>query len=59
MSFPVTNALTSDLLEVAQVAVGPGVEFGSDDNIRLSVATSDENIGKGVERIKAALEKLG
>lgn len=53
-----SSALTSYLLEVAQVAVVPGVEFGSDDNIRLSFATSDENIGKGVERIKAALEKL-
>ncbi|HSV95304.1 MAG TPA: pyridoxal phosphate-dependent aminotransferase [Spirochaetota bacterium] len=53
-----SSALTSYLLEVAQVAVVPGVEFGNDDNIRLSFATSDENIRKGVERIKAALEKL-
>jgi aspartate aminotransferase len=54
----ISSALTSYLLEVAQVAVVPGVEFGNDDNIRLSFATSDENIRKGVERIKAALEKL-
>ncbi len=54
----ISSALTSYLLEVAQVAVVPGVEFGNDDNIRLSFATSDENILKGVERIKAALEKL-
>ncbi len=54
----ISSALTSYLLEVAQVAVVPGVEFGNDDNIRLSFATSDENIQKGVERIKAALEKL-
>lgn len=54
----ISSALTSYLLEVAQVAVVPGVEFGNDDNIRLSFATSDENIEKGVERIKAALEKL-
>ncbi|MCU0845153.1 MAG: pyridoxal phosphate-dependent aminotransferase [Spirochaetes bacterium] len=54
----VSSALTSYLLEVAQVAVVPGVEFGNDDNIRLSFATSDENIQKGVERIEAALEKL-
>ncbi len=54
----VSSALTSYLLEVAQVAVVPGVEFGNDDNIRLSFATSDENIEKGVERIRAALEKL-
>jgi len=54
----ISSALTSYLLEVAQVAVVPGVEFGNDDNIRLSFATSDENIEKGVERIKAELEKL-
>lgn len=54
----ISSALTSYLLEVAQVAVVPGVEFGNDDNIRLSFATSDENIEKGVERIKAALERL-
>lgn len=54
----ISSALTSYLLEVAQVAVVPGVEFGNDDNIRLSFATSDENIEKGVERIRTALEKL-
>ncbi len=32
----ISSALTSYLLEVAQVAVVPGVEFGNDDNIRLS-----------------------
>lgn len=51
-------ALTSYLLEVAQVAVVPGIGFGTDDNIRLSFATSDENIEKGVIRIKEAVEKL-
>ena len=51
-------ALTAYLLEEAQVAVVPGVEFGADSNIRLSFATSDENIVKGVERIRAAVEKL-
>lgn len=54
----VSAALTSYLLEEAQVAVVPGVEFGNDPNIRLSYATSDENIIKGTERIKSALEKL-
>lgn len=53
-----SSVLTSYLLEEAQVAVVPGVEFGNDNNIRLSFATSDENIINGCERIKAALEKL-
>jgi aspartate aminotransferase len=50
--------LVSYLLEEAKVAVVPGIEFGSDNNIRLSFATSDENILKGVDRIKAAVERL-
>ncbi len=53
-----SSILTSYLLEEARVAVVPGVEFGNDDNIRLSFATSDENIIKGVARIKEALGKL-
>ena len=40
------------LLENKNVAVVPGVEFGCDNFIRLSFATSIENIKKGVERIK-------
>jgi len=54
----VSAALTSYLLEEARVAVVPGVEFGNDPNIRLSYATSDENIQKGTQRIKEAVEKL-
>jgi aspartate aminotransferase len=53
-----SGALTSYLLEEAKVAVVPGIEFGSDSHIRLSFATSDENIKKGCERIKEALQKL-
>lgn len=53
-----SSALSSYLLEEAKVAVVPGVEFGADNNIRLSFATSDENIKKGIERIKEAVEKL-
>jgi len=40
------------LLENKNVAAVPGVEFGCDNFIRLSFATSIENIKKGVERIK-------
>ncbi len=46
------------LLDVANVAVVPGVAFGSDAHIRLSYATSMENIQKGVERIQDAVKKL-
>ncbi len=53
-----SSILTSYLLQDARVAVVPGVEFGNDDNIRLSFATSDENIIEGVNRIREAVEKL-
>jgi aspartate aminotransferase len=39
------------LLEDANVAVIPGSGFGSEDNIRLSYATSLEQIEKAIERI--------
>ena len=46
------------LLEEASVAVVPGEAFGMDNNIRLSVATSLEQINKGMHSIGAALAKL-
>jgi aspartate aminotransferase len=46
------------LLDVAKVAVVPGIEFGSDKHVRISYAASMEEIIKGVERIEEALEKL-
>lgn len=46
------------LLEHAHVAVVPGSAFGAEGYLRLSYATSLENIEKGVNRIKEALEKL-
>lgn len=51
--------LTTYLLEEGKVAVVPGSAFGKEGYIRLSYATSMENIKEGVERIKQALEKLG
>lgn len=39
------------LLEEHQVAVVPGIAFGSDDNIRLSYATDLETIEKGLDRL--------
>ncbi len=53
-----SSILTSYLLQEAKVAVVPGVEFGADGNIRLSFATSDENIAEGVERIREAVGRL-
>ena len=46
------------LLEEAHVACVGGDAFGAPGCIRLSYATSDENITKAVARIAAALEKL-
>jgi aspartate aminotransferase len=44
------------LLEEGKVAVIPGAAFGEDDYIRLSYATSLENIEKGTNRIKDVIE---
>jgi len=46
------------LLEKYEVAVIPGSGFGSDGNIRLSYATSLENIKRGVARIAEAAQAL-
>ncbi len=53
-----SSIFCSYLIQEAGVAVVPGIEFGSDNHLRLSFATSDENIIKGVDRIKRAVEKL-
>lgn len=44
------------LLERVKVAVVPGIGFGSDDYVRLSYATSLDNIIEGLNRIEKALE---
>jgi len=46
------------LLEAANVALVHGGAFGDDNHIRLSYATSIDEIKKGVERIRAALSRL-
>jgi len=53
-----SGTLAAYLLEEANVAVVPGIGFGSDNYIRLSFATSDENITEGIKRIAGAVEKL-
>lgn len=46
------------LLEEANVAVVPGGEFGHDDHVRLSYATSMAEIEEGLDRIQAAVARL-
>lgn len=46
------------LLEKEKVAVIPGIAFGSDNYIRLSYATSLDNIEKGLDRIELFLNAL-
>jgi aspartate aminotransferase len=46
------------LLEEAKVAVVPGEDFGSDAHIRLSYATSLENIEEGCRRMRDAFAKI-
>lgn len=47
------------LLEGAKVAGVPGEDFGSQEHIRFSYATSLEDIEKGCARIRDAVAKLG
>jgi aspartate aminotransferase len=54
-----STTFASRLLEEELVAVVPGVAFGADDHVRLSYATSDEVIRKGVERMTAFCQRLG
>lgn len=50
--------VTQYLLERHFVACVPGGAFGSEDHIRLSFATSEEIILKGLERIEKACKEL-
>jgi aspartate aminotransferase len=53
-----STILADFFLDVAEVAVVPGIEFGADPFERLSYATSMEDIKEGVDRIEEALKKL-
>jgi len=50
--------LATYLLEDAKVALVHGDAFGDDNYIRISYATSMENIKKGLERIREAVTRL-
>lgn len=58
---PITSPtdLATYLLKDAHIAVVPGEPFGSQSHMRLSYATSMETIGRGLDRLRAALQKLG
>lgn len=58
---PITDAISfaAALLEQSHVAVVPGNDCGFDTHVRLSFATSLEQIDKGIDRIKDFLAKLG
>lgn len=57
----ITDAISfsSALLEANHVAVVPGNDSGFDTHVRLSFATSMEQIDKGIDRIAEFLKKLG
>jgi aspartate aminotransferase len=56
----ITDAVSfsAALLEQAHVAVVPGNDSGFDDHVRLSFATSMEQIDKGLDRVGEFLKKL-
>lgn len=56
----ITDSLSfsKEILKEENVAVIPGIGFGLDDYIRLSYATSMENIENGIDRIEKFLNKL-
>lgn len=53
-----SSDLAAYLLEEAKVALVSGDAFGADQYIRLSYATSMENIQKGLDRIETAVLRL-
>lgn len=53
-----TEELCDWLLEEQGVATVPGSAFGAPQSIRLSFATSDENLAKGLGRLETAFASL-
>jgi aspartate aminotransferase len=52
-----TVALAEKLLEEARVAVVPGVAFGTHEHLRISYATSQEQIDEGLRRLREFFAK--
>ncbi len=53
-----SNSFASYLLDVAGIAVVPGIAFGADRYIRLSYATSMAQIEEGLQRMAQAVKML-
>lgn len=51
-------SFSNALLDTKMVTVIPGIAFGSDSYVRLSYATSMENITKGLKRIEEFMKEL-
>jgi aspartate aminotransferase len=47
------------LLKEANVAVVPGEAFGTEDHVRISYATSMQELERGIDRIHKFVDKLG
>lgn len=58
--YTITSAtdLSLFLLEVAHVAIVPGAAFGNDRYVRISYATSEDQLTEALKRIKEGIEKL-
>ncbi len=52
------TALANRLLDEAQVALVPGPAFGTNHHVRISYATSQQNIDKGLRRMNEFFSKL-
>ncbi len=50
--------LTDYILEQANVALVPGTAFGSPNHLRLSFATSQENLQKALDRLEKMIQGL-
>jgi len=53
-----SSTVANRLLEETYVSLIPGSGFGMDDYVRISFATSIEQLGKGLDRIEEWLNKL-
>lgn len=53
-----SSSLATFLLDEARVAVVPGIAFGNDEHIRISYATSLDQLKEAVRRIREALESI-
>ncbi len=53
-----TTVLAEKLLEGAHVALVPGAAFGTNEHVRISYATSREQIDEGLRRLKDFFAKL-